>query len=259
MVKRELLLLIFIHKKTTDIKKPDFSKYYSVEKDKKQKGKKEKKQKIERKPGRRSHERIYSNTKRKLSLDEDGKPLKNTSRLEVSTEKKKPKRERLDNTGRLEIDAKSPKKDRPQRVPGKRRHSSIHSSKKKRKESYDSEGRPLTNTGRLNVDLSKKKEKKEWLDNFSKLEVGLDGSVKRSGSFDKEPRALYKPGKGYDTATKTKKTDRKYDLKTKPQTALIDSKYGKTQIKTTTTSQKRQPLSTSTYGTGKKPISQKLQ
>ena len=75
--------------KTTDIKKPDFSKYYSVEKDKKQKGKK---QKIERKPGRRSHERIYSSTKRKLSLDEDGKSLKNSSRLEVSTEKKTKKR-----------------------------------------------------------------------------------------------------------------------------------------------------------------------
>ena len=92
--------------KTTDIKKPDFSKYYSVDKNKKQKGKKEKKEKMERKPGRRSHERIYSNTKRKLSLDEDGKPLKNTSRLEVSTEKKKPKRERLPNIGRLEIDAR---------------------------------------------------------------------------------------------------------------------------------------------------------
>ena len=120
-------------------------------------------------------------------------------------------------------------------------------------------GRPLTNTGRLNVDLSKKKKKKEWLDNFSKLEVGLDGSVKRSGSFVKEPRTLYKPIRGYDTATKTKKTDKKYDLKTKPQTGLIDSKYAKTQIKTTTTSQQRQPLSTFTYGTGKKPISQKLQ
>ena len=179
--------------------------------------------------------------------------------MNVNLSKKKPKKERLDNIGRIEINAQTPKKERPQRIPGKRRHSSIHSSKKKRKESYDSEGRPLTNTGRLNVDLSKKKEKKEWLDNFSKLEVGIDGSVKRSGSFDKEPRALYKPGKGYDTATKTKKTDRKYDLKTKPQTALIDSKYGKTQIKTTTTSQQRQPLSTSTYGTGKKPISQKLQ
>ena len=117
----------------------------------------------------------------------------------------------------------------------------------------------MTNTGRLNVDLSEEKEKKDWFDNFSKLEVGLDGSVKRSGSFDKEPRALYKPGK-YDTATKTKKTDKKYDLKTKPQTGLIDSKYAKTQIKTTTTtSQQRQPLSTFTYGTGKKPISQKLQ
>ena len=56
---------------TIDIKKPDFSKYYSVEKDRKLKGKKEKKEKIERKPGRISHERIYSNTKRKLSLDED--------------------------------------------------------------------------------------------------------------------------------------------------------------------------------------------
>ena len=66
------------------------------------KNKKEKNKKLKR----RSHERIYSSTKRKLSLDEDGKSLKNTSRLEVSTEKKKPKRERLPNIGRLEIDAR---------------------------------------------------------------------------------------------------------------------------------------------------------
>jgi hypothetical protein len=231
-------------KKPTDLKKPDVNKYYlSVDK-----VKKDKREKIERKPGKRSHERIYSSGKKKLVLDEYGQPLKNTSRLDVSTEKKKPKRERLDNISRLEVNMKSPKKERPQRIPGSRKHERIHSSKKKRKQSYDSEGRPLTNTIRLNVDTSKKKPKRERLDNISKLDVSLDKdnkyTVKKSGSFDKQPRTSYQPD--YGTATKNKvkpkvTTDKKYDLKGKPQTGL-ESKYGKPQNKTTTTQQKRQPI-----------------
>ena len=139
---------------------------------------KKKKEKVERKPGSRTHERLCSSKKRKLSYDKDGKPLKNTARLNVSTEKKKEKRERLDNIGRLEISAEKKKKERVERKPGSRKHDRIHSSKKKRKISYDKDGKPLTNTARLNVSTEKKKPPRERLVNYSRLEVSVEGKKK---------------------------------------------------------------------------------
>ena len=184
-------------------------------------GKKKKEESITRKPVSRKHSRIHSSKKkRKESYDSEGRPLTNTNRLVVNLSKKKEKKERLDNYSKLEVSAEKKKKDRPSRKPVSRKHDRVLSSKKKRKESYDSEGRPLTNTSRLNVNLSKKKEKKEKLDNFSKLEVSLDKdrevSYKKSGSFDKKPRISYKPEKDSITKKPLKikgTVDKNYDIK----------------------------------------------
>ena len=141
---------------------------------------KKKKERIERKPGSRKHERIHSSKKRKLSLDKDGKPLKNTARLNVSTEKKKKPRERLDNLSKLDISVEGKKKKSVERKPGPRKHDRIHSSKKKRKVSLDKDGKPLTNTARLNVSTEKKKAPRPRLENFSRLEVSVEGKKKKS-------------------------------------------------------------------------------
>ena len=69
----------------------------------------------------------------------------------------KEKKERFENRVSVEISV-GKKKKLEGRKPESRKHSRIHSSKKKRI-SVDSEGKPLTNTRRLNVDTSKKKEK----------------------------------------------------------------------------------------------------
>ena len=140
---------------------------------------KKKKERIERVPGPRKNERVHSSRKRKLSLDEDGKPLKNTARLNVSTEKKKPPRERLDNLSKLDISVEGKRKKSIERVPGPRKHDRIHSSKK-RKLSLDKDGKPLKNTARLNVSTEKKKEPRKRLDNFSRLEVSVEGKKKKS-------------------------------------------------------------------------------
>ena len=95
--------------------------------------------------------------------------------------------------------------------------------------------------------LSVDKVKKDKREQIERKDVGKEKKItpKRSGSFDKQPRSLYHPD--YDTATKNKMkpkitTDNKYDLKGKPQTG-VESKYGKTQTKTTTTTnQQRQPI-----------------
>ena len=173
-----------------------------------------KKEKEERKPGSRTHERLCSSKKRKLSLDKDGKPLKNTSRLNVSTEKKKEKRERLNNIGRLEISAEKKSKERIERKPGSRKHDRIHSSKKKRKISYDKEGKPLTNTARLNVSTEKKKPKKERLDNLSKLDISVEGK--------KKERIERKPGSRKHDRIHSSKKKRKisYDKDGKPLTNI---------------------------------------
>ena len=183
---------------------------------------KKKKDRPSRKPVSRKHDRVLSSKKkRKESYDSEGRPLTNTNRLVVNLSKKKEKKERLNNYSRLEVSAEKKKKsDSITREPGPRKHDRVLSSKKKRKESYDSEGRPLTNTSRLNVNLSKKKEKKEKLDNFSKLEVSLDKdrevSYKKSGSFDKKPRISYKPEKDSITKKPLKikgTVDKNYDIK----------------------------------------------
>ena len=145
------------------------------------------KEKIERQPESRKHERVISSKKkRKVSLDKYGKPLTNTSRVNIDTSKKKAPKERLENRSRLEVSAERKGKERIGRQVEPRKHSRIHSSKK-RKLSVDSEGRPLPNTSRLNVDTSKKKAPKERLENRSRLEVSAEKKKERIGR-QVEPR-----------------------------------------------------------------------
>ena len=147
-----------------------------------------KKEKIERKPESRKHERVYSSKKkRKVSLDKYGKPITNTSRLNVDTSKKKAQKERLENRTRLEVSQERKKKEIIQRKPEPRKHSRYHSSKKK-KVSLDKNGKPLPNTSRLNVDTSKKKTQKERLENRAKLEISAERKKKEIIERKPEPR-----------------------------------------------------------------------
>ncbi|MBP3802028.1 MAG: hypothetical protein J6I85_08450, partial [Clostridia bacterium] len=138
----------------------------------------------------------------KESYDSEGRPLTNTNRLNVDLSKKKEKKERLDNYSRLEVSAEKKKKDSITRKPGSRKHDRVLSSKKKRKESYDSEGRPLTNTSRLKVAYEnnklKYKENEEYDPNkymeryntFNKTKTQY-GTLKATPASNK----YYQPGK----------------------------------------------------------------
>ena len=140
-----------------------------------------KKERTERKPEPRNHERVYSSKKkRKISLDKYGKPISNTARLNVNTERKKEPKERLNNISRLEVSEERKKKERIERKPGSRKHERVYSSKKKRKVSLDKYGKPITNTSKLNVDVSTKKEPKERLENRSRLEVSVERKKKET-------------------------------------------------------------------------------
>ena len=92
--------------------------------------------------------------KKKLRMDIYGKPLTNTSRVNIDTSKKKAPKERLENTSRLEISV-GKKKEKIERRPESRKHERVLSSKKKRKVSLDKYGKPLTNTSRVNYSISK--------------------------------------------------------------------------------------------------------
>ena len=145
-----------------------------------------KKEKIHRKSRSRTHERLCSSKKRKgPALDKNGQPIPNTSRININTSKKKEPKERLENRSRLEVSVER-KKKKVQRKTKSRSHSRIQSSTK-RKLSVDSEGNPLSNTRRLDVDTSKKKEKKERLPNTSRLEVSVE-KKKQKAEIKTRPR-----------------------------------------------------------------------
>ena len=147
------------------------------------------KEKIERQPESRKHERVISSKKkRKVSLDKYGKPLTNTSRVNIDTSKKKAPKERLENTSRLEVSAERKRKEKIERKPESRKHERVISSKKKRKVSLDKYGKPLTNTSRVNIDTSKKKAPKERLENRSRLEVSAERKGKERIGRQVEPR-----------------------------------------------------------------------
>ena len=154
---------------------------------------KKKKTSIERKPEPRQHDRVTSSKKkRKVSLDKYGKPITNTSRVNIDTSKKKAPKERLDNISRLEISAEKKKKTSIERKPEHRQHERVTSSKKKRKVSLDKYGKPLTNTSRVNINTSKKKEQKERMENRSRLEISVEGKKKQKEGRKPSSRKHYR-------------------------------------------------------------------
>ena len=140
-------------------------------------GKKEKKE--GRKPSSRQHKRYSSEKKKRISVDSQGKPLTNTSRLNVDTSTKKQPKERLENRSRLEVSV-GKKEKKEGRKPSSRKHRK-YSSEKKKRISVDSQGRPLTNTSRLNIDTSTKKKPKDRIENRSRLEVSVGKKEKKEG------------------------------------------------------------------------------
>ena len=138
------------------------------------------KNKYERKPESRKHERIHSSKKkRKVSLDKYGKPLTNTSRVNIDTSTKKKPKDRIENRSRLEVSV-GKKEKKEGRKPSSRQHRK-YSSEKKKRISVDSQGRPLANTSRVNIDTSTKKKPKDRLENRSRLEVSVGKKEKKEG------------------------------------------------------------------------------
>ena len=159
-----------------------------------------KKKKVQRKTKSRSHSRIQSSTKRKLSVDSEGNPLSNTRRLNVDTSKKKEKKERLPNTSRLEVSVEK-KKQKAEIKTRPRRHSRISSSPRKRKISYDEEGNPITNVNRLRVGIQYGRVKYAQIEDFDKYE---DKNNPRYQTFKKETNIYeyYKPTQSMKTPIK---------------------------------------------------------
>ena len=159
-----------------------------------------KKKKVQRKTKSRSHSRIQSSTKRKLSVDSEGNPLSNTRRLDVDTSKKKEKKERLPNTSRLEVSVEK-KKQKAEIKTRPRRHSRISSSPRKRKISYDEEGKPITNVNRLRVGIQYGRVKYAQIEDFDKYE---DKNNPRYQTFKKETNIYeyYKPTQSMKTPIK---------------------------------------------------------
>jgi hypothetical protein len=125
-----------------------------------------KKEKIERKPEDRINVRLCSSKKKKKPiLDEKGQPIPNTSRINIDTSKKKEKKERLENRSRLEVSVERKKKEKIHRKSRSRTHERLCSSKKRKGPALDKNGQPIPNTSRININTSKKKEKKERLEN----------------------------------------------------------------------------------------------
>ena len=159
-----------------------------------------KKKKVQRKTKSRSHSRIQSSTKRKLSVDSEGNPLSNTRRLNVDTSKKKEKKERLPNTSRLEVSVEK-KKQKAEIKTRPRRHSRVSSSPRKRKISYDEEGKPITNVNRLRVGIQYGRVKYAQIEDFDKYE---DKNNPRYQTFKKETNIYeyYKPIQSMKTPIK---------------------------------------------------------
>ena len=125
---------------------------------------------IRREVSPRKNVRIKSVKKKKLSLDKDGKPLPNTKRINIDTSsKKKAPKERLKNTSRKEVSVKSKSKEKIGRKISPRKNYKIQSPRK-RNISVDSEGNPISNVNRLNVNIENGEVKYARLEDFDKYE-----------------------------------------------------------------------------------------
>ena len=167
-------------------------------------GKKEKKPSKEVKP--RRHSKIHSSKKRKSLVDEYGKPIANTSRINIDTSSKKEKKERLENRKSIEISVGKKKKQEGRKT-SSRRHSRIESGKKKRMQSYDEDGNLITNVSRLRVGIEKGKVIYAQKEDFDKYE---DKNHQRHQAFNTNIDIKSK----YQMTTPTKKQDKKQEIKT---------------------------------------------
>ena len=132
--------------------------------------------------------RLYSNEKKRLvSLDKDGKPLTNTARINVSTEKKKGPRVRLNNIARFERSEEKKQKKSIGRKVEPRINERIPSVKK-RKITLDKDGKPLANTSRKNIDTSTKKKPRERLENRARSEISAERKEKKIIGREISPR-----------------------------------------------------------------------
>ena len=132
--------------------------------------------------------RLYSNEKKRLvSLDKDGKPLTNTARINVSIEKKKEPRARLNNIARFERSEEKKQKKSIGRKVQPRINERIPSVKK-RKITLDKDGKPLPNTSRKNIDTSTKKKPRERLENRARLEISAERKEKKIIRREVSPR-----------------------------------------------------------------------
>jgi hypothetical protein len=96
--------------------------------------------------------------------------------------------DRPKNLVRLEVSVGKKNKEKIERKPEPRQYVRVTSSKKKRKVSLDKNGKPLTNTSRVNIDTSKKKSPKDRMDNISRLDISAKKKKKKAIERKLEPR-----------------------------------------------------------------------
>jgi hypothetical protein len=161
-----------------------------------------KKQKEGRKPSSRKHYRYSSSKKKRISVDSKGRPLTNTSRVNIDTSTKKAPKERVENRSRLEVSVEK-KKQKEVRKTSSRKHSKIQIIKNNRKESLDKDGNPITNVNRLRVGIKQGRVKYAQLEDFDKYE---DKSHVRHQTFqtDSNKYNKYNQTKQYKPQPQTK-------------------------------------------------------
>ena len=185
-----------------------------------------------REPGERHHEVLCSSPKKKRkSYDKNGKPLTNTLRLNDSQEKPKKPNDgrRLSNYTRIESSVEKPKKEkRPSREPGERKNEVLYSGKKESKKSYDKNGKPITNVGRVNISIENNKEYFEKVDynedsykdrynllkKSPKPKIDITNKYTQKGS---QPESKKTPYGSYIQSIKEKDKNKKFDIYQKSQ------------------------------------------
>ena len=149
-----------------------------------------KKPRPQKKTSSRKHKKYSSEKKKKISVDSQGRPLKNTSRVNIDTSTKKEPKKRLENRTSLEISFEGKKKQKPDIKPSSRKHHKISITKPRREESLDKDGKPLTNVSRLRVGIKEGKVEYAQIEDFDKYE---DKSHQRHQVFQTESNIYTKP------------------------------------------------------------------
>lgn len=148
--------------------------------------------------GNKKKDKAYG---KRFDFDTKDIKLKNYRKQGSSYDKKKSKingdllihenmLERPDNLVRLEISVEKKRSDSEKhRTPEGRKHETIlFNARKKRKQSYDSQGKPLTNTRRLNDSQEKVKKQLDGrrLSNYTRIESSVESKHKEE-KFTREP------------------------------------------------------------------------